>query len=80
MEEFCKLVDEMKETFDREYKDFCKDRKRWKSEFDAATQRANSSFNKIETLLNNCLNQNSINTQTLKLVLDAQMISQLVEK
>jgi hypothetical protein len=35
----------MKETFDREYKDFCKDRKRWKSEFDAATQRANNSFN-----------------------------------
>jgi hypothetical protein len=37
MEEYTKLVDEMKQTFDREYKDFCKDRKRWKSEFDAAT-------------------------------------------
>jgi hypothetical protein len=49
-------VDELKILFERDYAEFVRDRKRWKSEFDIATNKAMSNFDKIEGLLTNCLN------------------------
>ena len=75
--EFADIVSEMKELFDRDYKEFVRDRKRWKSDFDRASTKAVNNFNNIENLLNNCLTQNKTNTQVLKQMLDAMMIAQL---
>ena len=70
----------MKTEFDKECKDFFRDRRRWKSDFDVATERANSNYGQIESIINNCLTQNNFNTQSIKLLLDSQMIAQLIEK
>jgi hypothetical protein len=50
------LVEELKVLFETDYAEFVRDRKRWKSEFDIATNKALSNFDKIEGLLTNCLN------------------------
>jgi hypothetical protein len=68
-------VVELKTLFDRDYVEFVRDRKRWKSEFDLATNKAMSNFEKFEGLLNNCMSQNKVNTKALKMVVDTQMIA-----
>jgi hypothetical protein len=50
------IVEELKGLFERDYTEFLRDRRRWKSEFDIATNKAVSNFDKIEGLLANCLN------------------------
>ena len=69
------IANDIKTQFDQEYKDFFRERRRWKSDFDQASKRATTNFNQIENLIADCVSQNDANTQTLKLVIEAQMIS-----
>jgi hypothetical protein len=57
-----------------------RDRKRWKTEFDLATLLAAKNVSEVSNLMNGVLEQNSINTHMVKMVLDILMISQLLEK
>lgn len=74
------IADELQMLFDKDYKEFVRDRKRWKSDFDQAQNRAVNNFAQIEGLLTSCTSQNEINTKLLKMVIDAQMIAQLLER
>lgn len=42
--DYTDIVREIQTLFDRDYKEFLRDRKRWKSDFDQATKRAVSNF------------------------------------
>jgi len=66
--------------FKRDYEEFVRDRRRWKSDFDVATHKAYSSFDYIEEMLNGCLAQNKVNIQAIKMLLDVQMIAQICER
>ena len=74
------IADELKMLFEKDYKEFIRDRKRWKSDFDQAQNRAVNNFAQIEGLLTSCTSQNETNTKLLKMVIDAQMIAQLLER
>lgn len=65
---------ELQTLFEKDYKEFVRDRKRWKSDFDQATNRAKNNFAQIEGLLNNCLGQNETNSKLVKMIIDTMMI------
>lgn len=56
-----------------------RDRRRWKSDFDNAASKAKTNVTDIEELVQKCVEQNSMITKAIKMVVDAQMIAQLVE-
>ena len=70
----------MAERIGQEYKDFANNRKRWKSDFALATDKAIQNMEKIRSMLSGCENQNNINTRAIKMMLDAQMIEQIVQR
>ena len=74
------LMDEIQQRYDSEYQSFFTERKRWKSDFQAASERAVNNFNQIEDLMNKTLTENAVNTNALKLLLDAVMIDQLIAR
>ena len=76
----CQIVDELQTLFARDYQEFVRERRRWKSDFDNAAKRAQDNVSQIQTLLTQCLNQNDTNTKVCKMLLDAMMISQLCER
>lgn len=80
VQDYTQVVMDIKELFDRDYQEFVRDRKRWKSDFASASNKATSNFQQIQGLLNQCIEQEQVNTQALKLVVDAQMIEQLCEQ
>lgn len=44
-------IDDMKQKFEAEYQEFLKERKRWKSDFKTASDRAVNNFKTIEGVL-----------------------------
>jgi len=54
MIKYTEITEDLKTMFDRDYKEFVRDRRRWKSDFDQATKRAINNFTMIEDLLNSC--------------------------
>ena len=74
------ISEDLQIQFQTDYIEFVKDRKRWKSDFDIATQHARSNFDQIAGLLTDCSSQNEMNTKVLKEVIDALMIAQLCER
>ena len=40
VKKYTEITEELKTLFDRDYKEFVRDRRRWKSDFDAANVRA----------------------------------------
>ena len=40
VKKYTEITEELKTLFDRDYKEFVRDRRRWKSDFDAASVRA----------------------------------------
>jgi hypothetical protein len=67
-------IDDMQRKFDCDYQEFLRERKRWKSDFKTAAERAVNNFKSIEGLLTQTLSENAVNTSALKMVLDAVMI------
>ena len=61
----------LQELFEKDYKEFVRDRRRWKSDFDQASTKAQNNFNSIQGALYNCIRQNELNTAALKLVVEA---------
>jgi hypothetical protein len=45
-------VEELEILFNTDYQEFVKNRKRWKSDFDAASKKATENFEQIEGILN----------------------------
>ena len=74
------LIDEVQRRYETEYQSFFTERKRWKSDFQAASDKAVNNFNQIESLMTQTLTENSVNTNALKMVLDAIMIDQLIAR
>jgi hypothetical protein len=72
------LVCDIERKYEAEYTAFFKERKKWKSDFKTATEKAVNNFNAIEDIIKRTLNENATNTNALKLVLDAIMIDQLI--
>ena len=72
--DFTGIVHELQVLFNRDYNEFVRDRKRWKSDFDQAINRAIKTHEDLEIILQNCLHQNEINTKCTKMLLDAEMI------
>lgn len=68
------IVEDLNEMFKRDYIEFVRDRKRWKSDFDMAISSAQNNFNQIEALYDKTTEQNEKNMRALKLLMDAQMI------
>ena len=64
----------MQRKFDADYQEFLKERKRWKSDFKTAADRAVNNFKTIEGLLTQTLGENAVNTSSLKMILDAVML------
>jgi hypothetical protein len=68
------IVEELHVVFQRDYKEFVRDRKRWKSDFDIATANAINNFNQIENLYDRTTAQNEKSLKALQMIMDAQMI------
>ena len=69
------MTNKMKEEFETEFKEFFKERRRWKGDFEVAINRATNGIDQFNSSLDNCLAQSEANTETVKLLLDSQMIS-----
>lgn len=41
--------------FKRDYDEFIRDRRRWKTDFDVAIQKSQNKFDSIQTIMDNCL-------------------------
>ena len=74
------MTSRMKEEFETQFKEFFKERRRWKGDFEVAINRATNGIDQFNSSLDNCLAQGEANTQTVKLLLDAQMIGQLISR
>lgn len=72
------VVRDIERKYEAEYQSFFKERKKWKSDFGAATEKAVNNFKQIEGIVTRCLTENATNTKALKMVLDATMIDQLI--
>ena len=70
----------MQAKIGEEYLEFCKNRKNLKSEFslihDKMFKKIHESSDKIE----DCVEQNEVNTNAIKMILDAQMIEHLMQR
>ncbi len=73
------VVEDLNTLFERDYKEFVRDRRRWKSDFDAATVRAANNLAQIKDVIAECLSQNEVCFQITKMILDAQMITHLID-
>ena len=60
----------LRDKIDEEYREFAKNRKRWKSEFGLATEKADEYMATLKKTLESCLSQNKSNTRAIKLLLD----------
>jgi hypothetical protein len=74
------VVEDLNTLFQRDYIEFVRDRRRWKSDFDAATARAANNLTQIKDVIADCLSQNELCFQITKMILDAQMITHLIDK
>ena len=70
----------MSERMDQEYKDFVQARKRWKSDFQSADKKNKEHIERVHGMIGGCENQNEVNTRAIKMILDAQMIEQLIQR
>ena len=70
----------MTARMEQEYKDFVQARKRWKSDFQTADKKNQEHIERVHAMIGGCENQNEINTRAVKMILDAQMIEQLVQR
>ena len=55
-------------------------RKRWKTDFSTAATKADGAFDKIDSTIAECYKQAEINSNALKMLLEAQMIDHLILK
>jgi len=44
---YTEITEELKILFERDYKEFVRDRRRWKSDFDAASNRAANNLSQV---------------------------------
>jgi len=72
------IVGDLERRYEAEYVSFFKERKKWKSDFQTATEKAVNNFQSIEDIVARTLSENATNTKALKMVLDAIMIDQLI--
>ena len=68
----------MADKIDQEYREFARNRKRWKSEFGLATDKADTLMATLRRSLDTCMGQNQHNTAAIKMLLDTQMIEHLI--
>lgn len=54
-ESTCEIATTLEVLFKRDYDEFVRDRRRWKSDFETATKRAQNNLKEIDGLLNECL-------------------------
>lgn len=79
--DFCEdTCRELQTLFDRDYKEFVRDRKRWKTDFDNAQKQAVTNVQEINESIRKCVQHNAVNTKIMKHLCDAHMIAQLCEK
>jgi hypothetical protein len=45
------ITSDLRELFETDYKEFVRDRRRWKSDFDQASKKAKNNFTSIEGVL-----------------------------
>ena len=70
--ENCKIeIRLLREKIDEEYREFARNRKRWKSEFGLATEKADAYMEALKQTLESCLGQNQANSNAIKLLLDS---------
>lgn len=72
--------DDLLLRFDTDYQEFIRERKRWRSDFEQASQKANDNARQIEQLMHQITGQNQMVMESLKVVLDAEMIGHLIQK
>ena len=70
------MIDRMQQ----EYTDFLQARKRWKSDFQSADSKNKEHIERVHSMIGGCENQNEVNTRAIKMILDAQMIEQLMQR
>ena len=67
-------ADYLKDKFERDSEAFIRDKARWKSDFDMATLKAGENVVTVKNIVKNCIKQEKLNSQAMKMILDAMMI------
>ena len=67
--------DELKQLFNRDYTEFVRDRRRWKSDFENASLNLKKFTDHIQELFKVADNSISYNTKAIKMLLDVVMIT-----
>ena len=70
----------MQEKIAEEYKEFCKNRMKLKGDFAVQYEKMSKKIYENHDKIDNCLEQNEINTNAIKMILDAQMIDHLMQR
>ena len=70
----------MSDKIEEEYKEFARNRKRWKSEFGLANDKADGLMKRLRQMLDYCMSQNQHNASAIKMMLDTQMIDHLIQR
>lgn len=52
---YIEIVKDLKDVFERDYEEFVRDRKRWKTDFDIASKKAKDNFIDIQSMLKDCV-------------------------
>lgn len=61
-EKYIEVSDDLAVMFKRDYDEFIRDRRRWKSDFDVATLKAQANLGQVEQLLSDTLTENKVNS------------------
>ena len=78
MQENTTDVENMMEMLATEYKEFLRNRKRWKSDFKDAENKVLLSVERVDNITSKCIGAAEVNSKAIKMILDAQMIDQLI--
>ena len=70
----------LSDKIDEEYREFARNRKRWKSEFGLATDKADAYMAALKQTLEENIISSKANKAAIKLLLDSQMIDHLIQK
>lgn len=57
---FTAIVDDLNTLFERDYKEFVRDRRRWKSDFATAAMVASNNLRDVNQIVADCVSQNDL--------------------
>ena len=65
-QKYIEVSDDLQTMFKRDYDEFIRDRRRWKTDFDVAIKKSQNNHDSTKEILENCLEQNRINCTAVK--------------